>query len=348
MSDSPLPFDDASSPTPPDIAWIPAVRCELTAGPQAFQHAVLRFRDWAGSQPRPVITLQNGWHTITPQMAEQLLICNRHNRPLRWGAVLQYATQMANKRWKKNGEPVILTDRGDLEDAGHRLFACYFTNCSFDTYVVADVPHDEEVFASIDNGVSRTGGDVLHGAGLNGLSPHLQSVIKQFAIRYDEGSLAFAGRLQVSPITNQDILDYVKAHPTLSETAHQVKDLYPGAIRRLGDKAVTTFLAWKIRDAHGSGVLEDFMQALVEPGLPSGNPVAVLQQRLDAHEAAKLAAPQSAKARQRLNDTKILALAILAFNAWRAGTTVRRLDPRMEDPFPRIESEPDEIAIAAE
>jgi len=255
---------------------------------------------------------------------------------------------MANKRWRKTGEPVIITERGDLEDAGHRLFACYFSNCPFDTFVVAGVPHDEELFAYIDNGVSRTGEDTLHAGGLNGLSRHLQTVIKQFAIRYDEGSLAFAGRLPVSPITNADILDYVRAHPTLSETAHQVKDLYPGAIRRLDDKAVATFLAWKIRDAHGSGVLEDFMQLLVEPGLPSGHPVAVLQQRLEAHEAAKLAAPQSAKARQRLNDTKILALAIMAFNAWRAGTTVRRLDPRMEDPFPRIESDADEVAIAAE
>jgi len=347
MTDSPLVSDNAA-PTSTNVVWIPAVRCELTAGPQAFQIAVDRFRAWAATQPRPKITLSNGWHTITPQMAEQLLICNRHNRKLRWAAVLQYGTQMANKRWKKNGEPVIITEHGDLEDAGHRLFACYFTNCSFETYVVADVPHDDEVFASIDNGVSRTGEDILVGAGLNGLSRHLQTVIKQFAIRYDEGSLAFAGRLPVSPITNQDMLDYVKDHPTLSETAHQVKDLYPGAVRRLGDKAVTTFLAWKIRDAYGSGVLEDFMQLLVETGLPSGNPVAVLQQRLDAHEAAKLAAPQSAKARQRLNDTKILALAIMAFNAWRAGTSVRRLDPRMEDPFPRIDSEPDEAALAAE
>jgi len=329
--------------------WIPAVRCDLAAGPMAFKLAVDHFREWAEKQPRPQLGLTSGWHTIAPEMAQQLLICNVRNRELKWAEVLRYATQMANRRWKKTGEPVIITDRGDVEDAGHRLFACYFSNSPFDTYVVADVPHDDQLFAYIDNGVSRTGADTLHCAGVNGLSNHLQQVIKNFCIRYDEGSLTFQGRLPVSPITNADILDYANAHPDLSETAHLVKDLYPAAVKRLDSKSATTFLAWKIKAAHGNSTLDDFMMLLTQTDLPTGHPVRVLQQRLDQHEAAKDAAPKSAKARQKLSDLKILILAMRAFNFWKANVSVQRLDPRMEDPFPKIEpADTDDDAVAAQ
>jgi len=124
---------------------------------------------------------------------------------------------------------------------------------------------------------------------------------------------------------------------------HLVLDLYRPAVQRLGDKAATAFLGWKIREAYGSGVLEDFMLLLPQPDLPIGHPVAALQQRLDRHEAAKVANPKTKEQRKKvaddkLNDLKILALAMRAFNFWRAGQlNVRRLDPRMDDPFPRID-----------
>jgi hypothetical protein len=321
----------------PDGGWTPAIRCDLRAGQHAFQQSVERFRQWAEKQPRPKLGLNNGWYTVTPQMAEQMLICNRRNRKLRWADVLRYGTQMANKRWKKTGEPIIITVNDDVEDAGHRLFACYFSGCSFDSYIVADVPHDDYLFAYIDNGVSRNGEDTLEIAGVNGMSKHLQSVIKKFAIRYDEDALVFSGRLPVMPINNVDILDYAQANPTLGETAHLVRDLYPAAIKRLDDTSVASFLAWKINQAYGLGVLEDFMQLLTQADLPLTHPVAILQQRLDQHEAAKLAAPSSAKARQKLTDVKILALSMRAFNFWRTNTVVKRLDPRMDDSFPVIE-----------
>jgi hypothetical protein len=328
--------------------WKPQVRVDLAAGPQAFQHAVEQFRTWAAVQPRPVINLPNGWHTITPQLAEQLLLCNKHNRKLRWPDVFRYAIQMANKRWMKTGESIILTDQGDLEDAGHRLMACYLSNCSFESYVVSDVPHNDQLFAYIDNGVSRTGEDTLHCAGVNGLSNQLSNIIKKLAIPYEEKNLNYYGRMPVSPITNIDILDYAKAHPTLGEAAHLVRNVYPAAARRLDDRNVATFLAWKIKEAYGSGVLEDFFPMLSEESLPPTHPVAVLQKRLDEHETAKGAPLGSAKAKLKLGDTKILALAMLTFNLWREGKTVpgKKLNLGVEDPYPQIErpDEPEQLA----
>jgi len=330
--------------------WTPAVRCDLTAGPQAFSHAVEKFRAWAAQQDRPSLAaLTTGWHTITPQIAEQLLICNRHNRKLRYPDVLRYATDMSTKKWKKTGEPVIITDAGDLEDAGHRCMACLFSGCSFDTFVVAGVPHDDDLFSYIDNGVSRTGDDTLSCAGLNGLSGNIQSAIKNYAIRYDEGMLHWHGRPPISPIANHDILAYAQANPSLALVAHQMADIYPAAVRRLDDKVAATFVGWRIKEAHGSGVLEDFMQLLTQSDLPAGHPVLALQQRLDQHEAAKDAAPKSAKAKLKLNGVKTVCLAMRAFLFWQEGRlNVRRLDPGMDDPFPRIDKAEDaDLATAA-
>jgi hypothetical protein len=226
------------------------------------------------------------------------------------------------------------------------LLASYFSSVPFVTYVVSDAETDEQLFAFMDDNEPRSKTDTLEAAGLDGLSRHIASVIQNFAIRYDEGSLAFHGRLPSSPISNIDVLDYAKAHPELAEVAHLVKDLYPAAIRRLDDAKVATFLAWKIREAFGSGVLEDFMLMLTQNDLPAGHPVYALQKRLDEHEIAKESAPGSPKAKLKLSDVKILGLTMRAFNLLRQGASnVRRIDPRLDDPFPRIEA--DEIPAAA-
>src|SRR6185295_10846645 len=153
-------------------------------------------------------------------------------------------------------------------------------------------------------------------AGINGLSPIIQSVIRQYAIHYDEGNLTFAGRGALSPITNMDILTYIRNHPTLEQVARLVTDLYQGAAKRLDEKVVTTFLAWKVYDSFGSGVLEDFMSLITQMDLQPGHPVHTLQQRLDQHFAAKEAAPRSAKAKFKMKNIEILVFAMRAFNAW--------------------------------
>lgn len=331
--------------------WKPQFQCDLrTITPQAFEQLVKRFREWAKQQPRTELGLKDGWNMITPQTAEQLLIRNVRNRKMRLPEVLRYATAMANNRWKKTGETVIITDRGDLEDAGHRAMACYLSGCSFITYVVTNVPHDDNLFAYIDNGISRTGEDTLVAGGVNGLSKLLQTVIKTYAIPYDDGNLVFQGRPKMSPINNVEILDYARHHPDLSAVARQIQDGFPDAVKRLDTKPGTVFVAWKITQAYGQHVMEDFLVMLNETDLPAGHPIAALQKRLDQHEAAKEAAPRSAKAKQKLNDAAIVGLTMRAFNFWQKNQTVARIDPRMDDPFPKIEAPApaeDEDAAAA-
>lgn len=320
--------------------WHPEFSYDLFNGDGVtFAQTIAKFRVWAKEQPRKPLDLSTGWHSLEGETVEQLLIRNTHNREVRYGTVLMYGTSMINKRWKKTGQPIIVTDQGDTEDGQNRLFAAYFTGVPLVTFVVTGVPHEKDLFAYIDNGLARTGEDALKMAGLNGLSKHIAGVIKDFAIRYDDGMLCYVGRMPINPITNVDVLDYARAHPDLASAARTVKDLYPAAVRRIGESKIATFVGWKILEHHDASVLEDFMGMLTAEDLSPSHPVMVLRKRLDEHEAASMAPRRSPKKKQRLHPAQILALTIKAFNLMRAGVQVRRLDPRADDAYPRFDDE---------
>jgi hypothetical protein len=338
----------------PDPNWVPIVDLDFFESEgRDFHAAVELFRETIKDRPRNMFSLSDGWHTITSQMAEQLLMRNTHNRPLAWdakdGGVLAYGTQMINKRWKKTGQPVIINSNGEVEDAGHRLWACYLSGAPFDTYVV-NVAADPDLFAFIDNGRSRSGSDALTTAGV----PHLRSkllaqIIRKFAIPFDDQSLCYAGRMPQHPCTNIDVLDYMTANPTMSETVRMIDETYPAAIKRLVNRQAGCFIGWKIYSEHGPEVMDRFFTDLNRTDLASNNPVAVLQNRLDSHVEGHNAAKKSPKRKMILTPTKILALSIRAFNAWIAEQTVRRLDPRADDTFPEfVEAVEAPLADAAE
>ena len=61
--------------------------------------------------------------TITPDLASALLERNSDNRPLNKGRVSLYAADMAEGRWALNGEPIIVSSDGMLNDGQHRVAA---------------------------------------------------------------------------------------------------------------------------------------------------------------------------------------------------------------------------------
>jgi hypothetical protein len=318
-------------------AWKPLVSIDFfESSGKEFQIVVDKFREVTKEQPRDTfMRLHDGWHEITPQVAEELLKRNTRNRPVDWKYVLAYGTQMINHRWKKTGEPVIVNGNGDVDDAGHRLWACYLSRASFTTYVV-NVESDPDLFAFIDSGKSRNASNTLYTAGFQN-SSLLSKIVKDLAIPFDEQCLAYNGRLPRPPCTNIDILDYVRANPEMAETVRTIKEIYPVQVKRLGE-VVACFVGWKIQTVLGSDELEDFFNNLARTDLPSNHPVAALQKRLDAHVAAGRAGRLSEAKKAHLTPIQILALSILAFNLSRRGVMTRRLDPRADDPFPDFDT----------
>jgi hypothetical protein len=345
------------SETKTTAEWSPAVSLDLyTADGHTFAEVEERFKEWVKTQPLPPFDAATGWQEITPQRAESWLMRNAKNRKAVWQTIEAYGVQIANRQWKRTGQPIIFTDEEILLDGQHRLWACYLTRLPIDSYVVTGVPHEEKLFAFVDNVRPRSGADALYIAGVNGLAAHLSAVVKQLAERWDQGLMRIRGRAPMPQMSNMEVLAYVQEHPGLAAAAKFVQANYKAAARRLDSPLVATFLAWKIIELHGEDPLDRFMTALLSNSLPDGHAVAALQKRLDRHERAKTASRRSALRKDMAPSSEILALAIKAFNLMTQGKTPRSLSVQTDESFPQLidpaelapppaEAEADELAL---
>jgi hypothetical protein len=102
--------------------------------------------------------------TITPFIAAEYLKHNTHNRAVNKNTVDFYAKQMKAGEWQLNGEPIIFSANGRLQDGQHRLYAVIKSNCSIKSIVVRDV--DDDVFTTIDQGRARTVANIFEVAGI--------------------------------------------------------------------------------------------------------------------------------------------------------------------------------------
>jgi len=97
--------------------------------------------------------------TITPQLAQDYLGCNKRNRTLNKNHVINLTRQIEQGLWIFDGNPIRFSENGNLLDGQHRLEACVKANIPIQTLVVRGLP--EESFQNIDTGKGRSGGDIL-------------------------------------------------------------------------------------------------------------------------------------------------------------------------------------------
>lgn len=97
--------------------------------------------------------------TVTPGLASAILDRNENNRNVRKVKAAHYAQDMAKGRWTFNGEPIIVSNTGELNDGQHRLYAVIDANVSLPFLFVFGLPR--ETRTTIDQGAARTAGDYL-------------------------------------------------------------------------------------------------------------------------------------------------------------------------------------------
>src|SRR5215831_11828755 len=61
--------------------------------------------------------------TVTPKMANELLVKNKINRAIRQSKVRKYARDITMGRWKLTHQPLALDEHGNVLDGQHRLLA---------------------------------------------------------------------------------------------------------------------------------------------------------------------------------------------------------------------------------
>lgn len=101
---------------------------------------------------------------LSPSRAAALLNVNEHNRPISDNAVSILASDISNNRWQFNGEPIILSETGELNDGQHRCQAVIIAGKAIEVVLVAGVTRKSRF--TVDMGGIRTVGNFL---GMHGI-----------------------------------------------------------------------------------------------------------------------------------------------------------------------------------
>ena len=249
---------------------------------------------------------------VTPEMAKGFLAKFDPDRvrTATDARVDRYARMMAAGQWMRAGEPVGVTEAGQFINGRHRLMAIVQSGCTI-TLPFQYRMHPDAVKV-IDTGKSREYKHFLQIEGTSQaktLGPLVRRMFLWDAGIYHQPSAA--GKSKPSPATAE--LDaYLDAHPDLHEAAAAASGDRPP---HMSPTAYAVCLVIFRRVAIEAA--DEFCNAwLTGANLETGHPLLALRDRLTRDAATKSG---------RLGEDKI-ALAFVAWNAWREGRRLARIN----------------------
>lgn len=158
---------------------------------------------------------------VTPEIARQWLDRNLGNRPIAVATVNAYVDEMKKGRWKMTGDAIRFSSSGKLIDGQHRLSAVLKSGIGIRSVVMTGL--EDSIFNVIDTGRGRGKSDVLSiEYSLPASITKLLSTAAIIAYCYDHGFYSFK-----SKISNEDLAEYVRAHPALIRAAQYVHENVP-------------------------------------------------------------------------------------------------------------------------
>lgn len=258
---------------------------------------------------------------ITPAMAKLLLSRNDNNRRLHMPGVRKWAEALRRGEWKLNGEPVVIADTGELNDGQHRLSAVVETGISLKTFVVFGVARASR--NTMGGGIKRSPGQIL---GMEGIA---NGVALAAALRMLINIREFTGNLNLerSVPTLKALLD---KEPDISLSLHLATPVAKQfKVSGAAFVALHYMMAMKDRET-----ADRFFELLGNGAVGDDDPrhpITMLRERLIKNLASKA----------KLGKADVVALTIKAWNAYRAGETIRSLRWRTEggavEAFPQVQ-----------
>ncbi len=239
--------------------------------------------------------------TLTPVLAKLLLDRNPLNRPIGKTSKNEIKQDLANGRFVFNGESIIVSDTGILNDGQHRCINVLETGISIQTVIVFG-PKEDTRF-SVDSGKSKTVSNYL------AMKGRKYTIILGAAIGYilqwkSHGSIS-RGNKYVRP-SKQAILE---ASDQIRGVDASIEFTSP-SMKSVGSHAVLAFCHHAFWKASSRENADHFMTKLMEgDGLKKGDAILYCRNRL-------LGMGREADASVRSE------LVFKCWNAWRAGHTI--------------------------
>ena len=242
--------------------------------------------------------------TLTPALARVLLERNPDNRKVSANIIEKYARDMVNGSWSFNGEPIIVSRDGLLNDGQHRCEAVLLANEPVQVIIVVGTERSSRL--TVDQGKARMAGDYL---GMNGYTDSiaLASAAKYVWQHKNYGRLS--GETLYSP-TKGEVIDMVVSTPTISESLAAISRKGSDA---MGGRSLLAFAHWTFMRVASRDDADAFIEGLLK-GVNLGvrSPVLYARNRLMAE-------------RGRLKPNEKAELIIRAWNAHRRGDKVASL-----------------------
>jgi hypothetical protein len=264
---------------------------------------------------RSQLVMFTGTVKLTPVLARVLLSRNPGNRKVSDSYVESYARDIETGSWSFNGEPIIVSKEGWLNDGQHRCEAVIMANKSIDVVFVVGAERDSRL--TLDQGRNRMAADYLS---MNG--------------HHDATTLAAAAGFVWQYLRAGQVSRHWKYRPTKGEILAFV-DETPTVIASLsaiprkgsdtaGGRSTLAFCHWAIAQRANFADASTFTDSLVVgAGLLVRDPILYARNRLAAE-------------RSRLSPNQKSEMIFRAWNAHRRRETPKTL-PILDGALPVLE-----------
>ena len=245
--------------------------------------------------------------SVDSEMAKRWLAQNRRNRPPSMIVVNRYVSDMAHGRWQFAGDPIRFDTMGNLLDGQHRLMALSrVPGLTLQFLVVRGLHHEAQTV--MDQGSKRTPGQQLALSGVKNYNA--VAAAARICLAW-EGGLLFRDAKQRTSITSARIEEFV--HRNLDVVA-KFNAIYQDVLKNDARPAVAGAAAMRFLMVDDAATAE-FFHLLATGAGREGHPIVALDQRLR----------NMRRNRQVLPERDVLAYFILAWNAWRDGKPLSRM-----------------------
>lgn len=259
---------------------------------------------------------------VTPELAQQWLALNRHNRALRERQADLYATDMSNGDWRWTGETIKFATDGSLIDGQHRLRAVIIADVTVPFLVVRGL--NAAVQEDVDRGLPRKFYDVLRLRGEVNAAV-LGALVRQVHA-WDMGRRR---DLNKAPATAAQLLRTLDSHPELRDFARESHHVAEASDLPASIISFAWWVTAQIDEEDAAFFFERFADG---QNLINGDPIYELRKSL------RLLAENVRGTRSR---THQLAIVFKAWNFYRRGESVGQLKWRAGGAKPERFPEPE-------
>lgn len=233
---------------------------------------------------------ERGIHTarvlVNPGVAANLLERNPDNRGISPTKAEHYATDMASGRWADNGETIIVSSCGLLNDGQHRMQAVIDSNSVLPFTFVFGVPRETRL--TVDQGFARTAGNYLAMANVKYSSE--SATAAKWIIGYERSG--GKGISQRSKVTNGEVIQRVRSDDDIIASAAYSVHYYP-ITRNMFSKTVMTVAHYILSEIHPSEAKAFLDTVALGENIKRGDPAfavrqAFMSEKRDRQEALEI------------------------------------------------------------